>query len=273
MNANPVAVGAIAGLMLAAALVGLLESTSGFRARIHSRLARGSGASSKGEESDLALSGLIQRAGLAQALSSDAVRSARLFLSAAALWSAITLTGFPGGDGAAHALQLVAAFAGWSLPGLLLRRRARLRARMISGALPDVFGSTARALAAGLTPLEALSATVVHRRDPLSSALQSALMRIGRGEAPTRALHRIQSQCPDPRVAGFVAALDGARKHGTNAAAPIRAMAVAVRAQERSERAGRSARAAPLIQLVVALMLVPSVLLLIGAVVLARVAS
>jgi len=67
--------------------------------------------------------------------------------------------------------------------------------------------------------------------------------------------------------------LDGARKHGTNAAAPIRAMAVAVRAQERSERAGRAARAAPLIQLVVALMLVPSVLLLIGAVVLARVAS
>ena len=80
-----------------------------------------------------------------------------------------------------------------------------------------------------------------------------------------QALERLARRCPLDGVAALVAAIGRSERHGAPLAPALHALAADARAQRAQRVRERAARAAPKIQLVVALLLVPAVMLLVGA--------
>jgi tight adherence protein C len=79
------------------------------------------------------------------------------------------------------------------------------------------------------------------------------------------ALGALTTRLPQPEVRAFVAALDRSRRHGAPLGETLAAQARSARFSLARRIREDAARAGPKIQLVVALLLVPSVLLLVAA--------
>jgi tight adherence protein C len=79
------------------------------------------------------------------------------------------------------------------------------------------------------------------------------------------ALDGLAARCPLPAVTALVAAVHRADRHGVPLAPSLAALAADARADRVRLLADHAARAAPKIQLVIALLLVPAVLLLVAA--------
>jgi tight adherence protein C len=172
----------------------------------------------------------------------------------------------PGAPGRLGPLLLAAGpLAGFLAPEAWLRRRARARRRAIEAELPDVLDLLRVAVAAGLAPRRALAE--VGRRHPglLARELRRAAGRAGLGEPVASVLDGLKARCPAPGVGALVAALQRAERHGAPLAATLAAQAAEARSRRASQRSETAARAAPKIQLVVALLLVPAVLMLVAA--------
>ena len=164
---------------------------------------------------------------------------------------------------AASVLALPA--AAFVAPDALLSRRARHRGAEMARELPDLLDGLALALRAGVPLTRALAEVARRHRGPLAREWGRAAGQIELGVPLAEALAGMRPRCP---VAGIDALL-GAIERGARLGAPL---AEALSAQAREARALRAARvrehaarAAPKIQLVVALALVPSVLLLVAA--------
>jgi tight adherence protein C len=180
-------------------------------------------------------------------------------LGVAAVWA----QALPGRLGLA-ALGLAPA-AGFWLPDLLLARRAAARRRVLEREVADVLDLLRVAVAAGLSPDRALREVALHRGGLLGAELGRAARRIELGAPRAAAFAELAVRCPLETVAALVAALGRADRHG----APLDEALAALAAQARADRAriaqDAGARAAPKIQLVVALVLVPAVMLLVAA--------
>lgn len=170
------------------------------------------------------------------------------------------------GSGRGGALLALGACAGaFLLPDAVLRRRTRTRMRRCAADLADVLDLLRVATAAGMPVARAMGE--IGRRHPglLAAEMRRCAGEIALGVAHATALAGLRARCPLPAVAALVAAIGRADRHG----APVGPALVALAVDARSERArlvaDRAARAAPKIQLVVALLLVPSVLLVVGA--------
>jgi tight adherence protein C len=193
---------------------------------------------------------------------------------AAALGLALAL---PSGALLPGRLPLLAPFAlaaaGFLAPDAWLRRRARARGRAIERDLPDLLDLLRVALAAGLSLDRALAE--VGRRDHglLAREWRRAAAEVELGEPRERALAGLVARCPGGGVTTFVRALERAARHGAPLADALAAQAKQARAARARRLVERAARAAPQIQLVVALLLVPSVLLLVAAALLASLLS
>jgi tight adherence protein C len=163
------------------------------------------------------------------------------------------------------ALLLAAPIAGYLAPEYVLRARARARGTTIAAELPDVLDLMRVAIAAGLAPRRALRE--VGRRHPglLARELGRAAERTRMGEPVEAALSRLEARCPATGVAQFVAALRRAERHGAPLGAALAAQAAEARSLRAAGRSEHAAKAAPKIQLVVTLLLVPAVLLLVAA--------
>jgi tight adherence protein C len=154
---------------------------------------------------------------------------------------------------------------GFFAPDLVLRRLAHRRAEAIAMELADVAELLRVAVDAGLAPMRAVAE--VGRRHPglLAAELRSVSARVALGVPRVDALDRLAARAPVAGVHALVAALGRAERHG----APLGPALAALAAEARSDRArrvrDRAARAAPKIQLVVALLLVPAVLLMVAA--------
>ena len=182
---------------------------------------------------------------------------------AALALAALAGTGLPG-----RLLWVVlpgAPLAGFLAPDLWLRRRSSRRRRAMEEQLGDVLELLRVAVEAGLTVPRALGE--VGRRHAGVLAVEIARMAdlLDLGVSQRQALDVLVRRCPAPGVATLAATLSRAERHG----APL---AEALAAQAEEARAGRArlaiehaARAAPKIQLVVALLLVPSAMLLMAA--------
>ncbi len=173
------------------------------------------------------------------------------------------LTAAPGRLGIA--LALAAPAAGFLAPEAALRRRAAIRAKAIEAELPDVLDLLRVAVAAGLSPRRALAE--VGRRHPgtLAAELHRAAARAAMGEPADATLDGLQARAPGQGIATFVAALRRAERHGAPLGSTLAAQAAEARSRRAAQRAEAAAKAAPKIQLVVALLLVPAVLLLVAA--------
>jgi len=160
----------------------------------------------------------------------------------------------------------LAAFLG---PDLWLRRRTLVRGAAMALELPDLLDLLRVALGAGLSLDRALAEVARRSRGPLAREWRTAAVEIELGVPRERALAGIAQRSPCEGIVPLVRALQRGARHGTPLAEALAAQAAEARAVHARRLAERAAKAAPQIQLVVALLLVPSVLLLVAAALLA----
>jgi tight adherence protein C len=150
-------------------------------------------------------------------------------------------------------------------PDAWLARAMRRRRAAMAAELPEILDLLHVAVAAGLPALRALGEVGRRRGGPLAAELRAAARRAALGVPHAQALERLARRCPLSDVAALVAAIGRSERHGAPLAPALHALAADARAERAQRVRERAARAAPKIQLVVALLLVPAVMLLVGA--------
>jgi tight adherence protein C len=156
----------------------------------------------------------------------------------------------------------VAAFLG---PDLWLARRAEERARRVRRELPSMLDLLRITIEAGASLPAALGAVGDRTEGPLSAEWRSVAREVELGVPLSAALARMRRRLPQAEVHSLVAAVERSTRHGTPLAQALAAQARDARFALRRRVREDAGKAGPKIQLVVALMLVPSVLLLVAA--------
>jgi tight adherence protein C len=169
----------------------------------------------------------------------------------------------PGHLGIAVALGLPA--AGFFVPDALLEREARRRRRRLVAALPDALDLLAVSVSSGRGPGEGLAQLARAGEGPLAEEMRIAVAELSCGSPLSTALAALRTRVPGSEIATLVASIERSRRFGSPLADQLRRQASALRRDSRRAVEERAARAAPKIQLVVALVLVPSVMLMIAA--------
>lgn len=160
--------------------------------------------------------------------------------------------------------------AGFLAPDALLERTARRRRERAIAALPDALDLLAVGAASGRDPTTALAEIARAGPDPLAAEVGRAVAEVEAGASPRNALADLRTRLPGPEIGALAAALERSRSHGSPLAEQLHEQATSLRRDARRRIEERAARAAPKIQLVVALVLVPSVLLMILAAIVAH---
>jgi tight adherence protein C len=160
--------------------------------------------------------------------------------------------------------------AGFLAPEALLERRARLRRRRLVVALPDALDLLAVSSVSGRSPAAGLAELARGGRGPLAEELRMTVAEACCGTPLSDALESLRARVPGSEVATLCASIERSRLLGSPLADQLRRQATSLRRDQRRTVEERAARAAPKIQLVVALVLVPSVLLMIGAALIAN---
>lgn len=181
---------------------------------------------------------------------------------AGALWAVVVAPMAPGRLWWVVAAGLPA--AGFLGPDAWLERRARRRLRALRSALPDALDLLAVATAAGRSPIAGL-AELGTGEGPLARELAILSAESSCGLPQGDALDSLRRRAPVREVAAMCGVIERSRRYGSPLADQLREQAAAVRGVQRRRVSEQAARAAPKIQLAVALLLVPSVLLLIAA--------
>ncbi len=208
------------------------------------------------------LAGRVDAAGAA--ISVEDVMALKCWFAGAALLAALAAArDAPGRLGAL--LMIAAPAAGFLAPDAVLARRARQRARQLRAEAPDVLDRLRLAVDAGLGPTRAVAEAGRHGHGPLAAELRALAAAAELGVTRSQALERLRRRCPLAEVEALAAALARSDRHGAPLGPALAALAEATRAERARLIHEHAQRAAPKIQLVVALLLVPAALLLIGA--------
>jgi tight adherence protein C len=155
--------------------------------------------------------------------------------------------------------------AGFLFPDVLRRRRERERQRRLVVALPDALDLLAVSAGSGRGPAAGIEQLARAGEGPLAEELRLTVAELSCGVSLGAALASLRGRVPGSEIATLVAAIERSRKFGSPLADQLRRQATSLRRDNRRLVEERAARAAPKIQLVVALVLVPSVLLMIAA--------
>jgi tight adherence protein C len=168
---------------------------------------------------------------------------------------------------------VLAPVAGFFAPDLHLRRRTKTRIQEARRDLPALLDLLRVAIDAGIAPSQALAA-VSRRSDALlAREWGRAGDQVQLGVPFADALADMTARMPAPELQAFTAALRRATVHGAPLSDTLAAQARDARLARRRRIEEEAAKAAPKIQLVVALLLVPSVLLMVGAAMLGAVTA
>ncbi|HEU5142574.1 MAG TPA: type II secretion system F family protein, partial [Solirubrobacterales bacterium] len=132
-------------------------------------------------------------------------------------------------------------------------------------ALPDALDLLAVGSAAGRSPGSGLAEIGRAGAGPLAAELRVVAAELGCGLPLAEALRSLRARSPGREVAAVCAAIERSHRLGSPLAEQLRRQSGALRRDRRRAVEEQAARAAPKIQLVVALVLVPSVLLMIAA--------
>jgi tight adherence protein C len=163
-------------------------------------------------------------------------------------------------------LVVVAApLAGFLAPDLWLARQAAARATAARRALPELLELLRVTVDAGAALAVALAAVGARADGPLAREWRAVGREVELGVPLATALERMERRLPLAEVRALVAALDRASRHGAPLGDTLAGQARDARLALRRHVQEDAARAGPKIQLVVALLLVPSVLLLVAA--------
>jgi tight adherence protein C len=210
------------------------------------------------------LAALLAAAGTPTWLGVTEAMGAKTALAAAGALFGLGLGGaLPGRLGL---LALVGApAAGFLLPDLALVRRGRRRSRAARLEAPDLLDRVRLASDAGLPPSAALARAARHGDGPLAGELRALAAAAHWGEPRDAALARLTERLPVPEARALAAAVRRAERHGVPLGPAVARLAAGARAERGRRLRDRAQRAAPKIQLIVALLLVPAVLLLVSA--------
>jgi tight adherence protein C len=217
----------------------------------------------------LRLTGRLARAGLAERVSPRSLLAAKLGGAlAGTLWGMVLAPAVPG-----RLAIIVAAgmpLAGFLVPDAWLERRARLRLRALRSGLPDALDLVAVGTAAGRSPIAGLG-ELGGGDGPLGRELAVLAAENSCGLPQREALESLRRRAPVPEVAAMCGVIERSHRYGSPLSEQLQEQATALRGAQRRRVEEQAARAAPKIQLAVALLLVPSVLLMIAAGLLANV--
>jgi tight adherence protein C len=155
--------------------------------------------------------------------------------------------------------------AGFFAPDALLEREARRRHRRLVAALPDALDLLAVSAGSGRGPAAGLAQLARSGEGPLAEELRLTVAEVSCGAPLSAALAALRARVPGGEIATLVASIERSRRFGSPLADQLRRQSTALRREGRRAVEERAARAAPKIQLVVALVLVPSVMLMIAA--------
>lgn len=217
----------------------------------------------------LRLSARLTRAGLADRISAQALLLAKLGGAIAGLlWAMVVAPAAPSRLGWIVAVGLPA--AGFLGPDAWLEGRARQRLRALRAGLPDALDLLAVGTAAGRSPMAGLS-ELGAGEGPLARELAMLSAESSCGLPQSEALESLRRRAPVREVSAMCGVIERSRRYGSPLADQLREQATALRGVQRRRIEEHAARAAPKIQLAVALLLVPSVLLMIAAGLLANV--
>lgn len=206
----------------------------------------------------------IRRAGLEGALEPRGVLLLKGCSSAAGMLFGSLLAGAMPGRLFPPALAGMAA-AGFLLPDLLLERAATRRHRSMVAALPDALDLLAVSVQTGRGMGGCLRDLATSGRGPLVDELARAGEDMAWGSGQAAALDALRRRIGGAEIGAFCATLERSRRLGSPLADQLRRQSSSLRQDQRRAIEEEAARAAPKIQLVIALVLVPSVLLLIVA--------
>ena len=165
----------------------------------------------------------------------------------------------------AAGLAPITAAGAFLAPDLLIRRRGRARSAAIDAELGDVLDLLRVAVAAGLSPGRALAEVGRRHGGTLAGELDRVAQAVALGVPAPQALAALERRAPAAGTGPLIAALRRAARHGAPLGPSLEAQATEARARAARRHTEAAARAAPQVQLVVALLLVPSVLLLVAA--------
>lgn len=257
-----------AGILAAlAALLGCAAAREALRRRPGAgpaSLPFGLAGRSAGAALRLGLPERLRRSGLQARLSLPAVLVAKL--ATVACGGLAALLAAPGAPGRTAILVAVAMpAAGFFLPDALLEREARRRQRRLLAALPDALDLLAVSVGSGRGPAAGLEQLARAGRGPLAEEMRITSAELSCGTSLGAALRSLRARVPGSELATLVASIERSRRFGSPLADQLRRQAGALRRDSRRAVEERAARAAPKIQLIVALVLVPSVLLMIAA--------
>jgi tight adherence protein C len=217
----------------------------------------------------LGLRARVARAGLADRIPVHALLAAKLGGGAAgALWGLVLAPAAPG-----RLAWIVAGglpVAGFLGPDVWLERRARARLRALRARLPDALDLLAVGTSAGRSPLAGLT-ELGEGEGPLAEELAVLSAESSCGAPQSAALASLRRRAPVREVAAMCGVIERSHRYGSPLADQLHEQAAVLRAAQRRRIEEEAAKAAPKIQLAVALLLVPSVLLMIAAGLLANV--
>jgi tight adherence protein C len=217
----------------------------------------------------LGLSTRLARAGLSDRISVRALLATKTGGALAGLlWAAVVAPAAPPRFAWIVAVGLPA--GGFLGPDAWLERRARQRLRALRATLPDALDLLAVGTAAGRSPLAGLS-ELGAGEGPLARELAMLSAESSCGLPQSEALESLSRRAPVREVSAMCGLIERSRRFGSPLADQLREQATALRGVQRRRIEEQAARAAPKIQLAVALLLVPSVLLMIAAGLLANV--
>jgi len=187
-------------------------------------------------------------------------------LAGAFVGALVGITAAPAAPGRLSILVVVALpAAGFLAPDAVLARRARLRQRRLLAALPDALDLLAVSAGSGRGPAAGIEQLAQAGEGPLAEEMRLTLAELSCGVPMSEALDSLRARVPGSELATLVAAIERSRRFGSPLADQLRRQAASLRTASRRTTEEHAARAAPKIQLVVALILVPSVLLMIAA--------
>jgi len=155
--------------------------------------------------------------------------------------------------------------AGFHVPDVVRQRRARQRQLRLIAALPDALDLLAVSAGSGRGPAAGIEQLARAGEGPLAEEMRLTLAELSYGVPLGAALASLRGRVRGNELATLVAAIERSRRFGSPLADQLQRQAAALRRDSRRAVEERAARAAPKIQLVVALVLVPSVLLMIAA--------
>jgi tight adherence protein C len=233
------------------------------------RLTGGRVASIEGTAGRLGLPDRIARAGLGDRLVPEAVVAGKLVGALAG--GAVALVAAPALPGRLAPIGAVTLIgAGFVAPDAALERTARRRRERFIAALADALDLLAVGAASGRNPTVVFGEIAAGTTGPLAVEMASAVAEIECGRPPREVLAALRERVPGAEVGALASALERSRSYGSPLADQLHGQATGLRRDARRRIDERAARAAPKIQLVVALVLVPSVLLMIGAAIIAH---